>query len=147
LFEEAIWGFLKWGIPKIKGFKTKLVGGNPILGNLHIVNIDYVSAEAFSICNIMCCWKFHRFLFNGLNNVGKIPGPGNKKLLKSARFLNASVGFGGSCFQKAHPVAVTVFGNDMTDIGHGSKCKAPTRTLDPHAIHSRDAYPYTSPRI
>ena len=147
MFEEAIWGFLKWGIPKIKGFKIKLVGGNPILGNLHIVNIDYVSAEGFSICNIMCCWKFHRFPFNGLNNVGKIPGPGNNKLLKSARFLNASVGFGGSCFQKAHPVAVTVFGNDMTGIGHGSKCKAPIRTLDPHAVHSRDAYPYTSPRI
>ena len=100
MFEEAIWGFLKWGIPKIKGFKIKLVGGNPILGNLHIVNIDYVSAEGFSICNIICCWKFHRFPFNGLNNVGKIPGPGNNKLLKSARFLNASVGFGGSCFQK-----------------------------------------------
>ena len=57
------------------------------------------------------------------------------------KFLNASVGFGGSCFQKAHPVALTVFGNDMTGIGHGSKCKAPIRTLDPHAIHSRDAYP------
>ena len=139
---EAIWGFLKWGIPKIKGFKIKLVRGNPILGTLHIVNIDYVSAEGFSICNIICCWKFHRFPFNGLNNVGKIPGPGNNKLLKSARFLNASVGFGGSCFQKAHPVAVTVFGNVMIDIGHGSKCKAPIRTLDPHAIHGHDdAYP------
>ena len=77
--------------------------------------------------------------------MGNIPGPGNKQLLKSlklARFLNASVGFGGSCFQKAHPVAVTVFGNDMTGIGHGSKCKAPIRTLDPHAIHGHDdAYP------
>ena len=75
--------------------------------------------------------------------MGKIPGSGNNKLLKSARFLNASVGFGGSCFQKAHPVAVTVFGNDMTDVamGHGSKCKARIGTLDPLTIDSRDAYP------
>ena len=99
--------------------------------------------KAFFISNIICCWKFHRFPFNGLNNVGKIPGSGNNKLLKLSRFLNASVGFGGSCFQKAHPVAVTVFGNDMThvDMGYVSKCKARIRTLDPLTIHSRDAYP------